>query len=75
LLREMDELYPAGSIGSEYAALAGIYRDGFALGGAPEACRLVQDQARGQEAELLGPLGSSVFGYANPDYTLVDLCR
>ncbi|MDH3944908.1 MAG: hypothetical protein OEV06_12510, partial [Anaerolineae bacterium] len=57
-----------------YVLLAETFLDAAASGGLEQACQAVRQIAAPYESQIVSPLGSLVYGYANPDYTLEDIC-
>lgn len=66
--------YPPGSVGYPYAELAQAFQEAYPAGGLPNGCAAARQFAVDHPQEILVPLGSAVFGYANPDYSPQDIC-
>ncbi len=74
VLRQMDGAYPSGSSQRVFVEMAILFRNAHASGGLQAACNAVRGLAAVHTDTVLDPLGSLRFGYANPDYTLNELC-
>jgi len=66
--------YPPGAVGYPYAELARKFQEAYPAGGIPNGCAAARQFAADHPQEILVPLGSAVFGYANPDYSPLDIC-
>jgi hypothetical protein len=66
--------YRPGEVGYPYAQLAQAFQAAYPAGGIPNGCAAARQFAVDHPQEILIPLGSAVFGYANPDYSPVDIC-
>jgi len=56
----------------DYIDMADTYLQGVAI--ASHGCPAARDYAETHAGQILSPLGSTAFGYANPDYTPEDVC-
>ena len=56
----------------DYTEMADTYLQGVAIAG--HGCPAARYFAETHAGQILFPLGSAAFGYANPDYTLEDIC-
>lgn len=66
--------FPPGALGHAYVELASAFQDAFPAGGVPNGCSAARQYAIDHPQEILVPLSSAMFGYANPDYSPVDIC-
>jgi len=66
--------YPPGTLGHAYVELAEAFRAAYPAGGVANGCAAARQYAADHPQDILLPLGSQVFGYANPDYTPQDIC-
>lgn len=66
--------FPRGALGHAYVELAGAFQEAFQVGGVPNGCAAARQYAVDHPPEILVPLGSAMFGYANPDYSPQDIC-
>lgn len=57
-----------------YVMMAEAFREAYLAEGLVSGCEHAQGFARGESELILDPLGPGVFGYANPEFTLEDLC-
>jgi hypothetical protein len=57
-----------------YVVMALEFLTGFAAGGEEEGCQVVEEFAEQYTDQILTNLGSSIYGYANPDYSPQDIC-
>jgi hypothetical protein len=73
LLEEMARLY-IETDQQGYVELAGDFVEAFLTGGEEAGCAAAHEYAALNPELILDPLGSSVFGYANPDYAPEDIC-
>jgi hypothetical protein len=73
-LVQLVESYPLASPGSAYVDLAKAFQQGYQSGGISAGCQVAQAYAAQHAETILAPLGSSVYGYANPDYQPQDVC-
>ncbi len=74
---ELDQLYqaqPPGRPGHGYWEMADAYLNGLLSGGAADGCLAAQTYAATNAGAVLVPLGPAVYGYANPEITLLDIC-
>ncbi len=74
LLADMQAAIPTSTPQYAYVQMAALYRQTEQKSGEPAACRAVMDFAAQHSEQILLPLGSSVFGYANRDYQPKDMC-
>jgi tetratricopeptide (TPR) repeat protein len=56
----------------DYIDMADTYLQGVAI--ASHGCPAARDYAETHAGQILSSLGSTAFGYANPDYTPEDVC-
>jgi len=70
----LNELRAGPAVGGwrDYTALAETYLQGAAIAG--HGCPAARDYAETHAGQILSPLGSAAFGYANSDYTPEDVC-
>ena len=66
--------FPAGALGHAYVELAEAFQEAFPAGGVPNGCVAARQYAADHPQEVLVPLSSEMFGYANPDYSPQDIC-
>jgi hypothetical protein len=66
--------FPPGTLGHAYVELAIAFKDVYPAGGVPNGCTAARQYAIDNYQEILVPLSSTIFGYANPDYSSVDIC-
>lgn len=66
--------FPPGTVGRAYAEMAQAFRAAYGAGGIPSGCAAARQYAAEHPQEVLVPLGSPVYGYANPDYAPQDIC-
>jgi hypothetical protein len=72
---QLAEFYPEGETGHAYVELAEAFRQAYAADESViQGCVAAQGLAQERAEEILDPLGSVAFGYANPDYTPEDIC-
>jgi hypothetical protein len=75
MLDQMDKKYKEGSAQRAYYEMALAYQKALADGGdKAKACSAASDYAQSHTAQVLTPLGSQSFGYANKDFTPQDMC-
>ncbi|MEK6222632.1 MAG: hypothetical protein N2D54_10350 [Chloroflexota bacterium] len=73
-LGEMAELYEPFTTPYTFVDMAQLFIEGYKQGGEPAGCAAVVNYANERAETVLLPLGSTAFGYANPDYRAEDLC-
>ena len=66
--------YPSGAVGYPYVELARVFQEAFTAGGVSNGCAAARQFAVDHPQEILVPLGSAIFGYANPDYSPQEIC-
>lgn len=67
--------YPVGAVGYAYVGLSEAFLQAYRQGGSVAAgCEAARLYAEERPGELLEPLGSATYGYANPDYSVEDIC-
>jgi hypothetical protein len=66
--------FPLGALGHAYVELASVFQEAYPAGGLPNGCAAARKYAAEHPQEILVPLGSALFGYANPDYSPQDIC-
>ncbi|MDH5507270.1 MAG: hypothetical protein OEZ02_08625 [Anaerolineae bacterium] len=71
--QSMSAAFPTGPQRS-YVDLAQAFLNAFTAAGREAGCAAAHTFARENESRILAPLGSAVFGYANPDYAPEDVC-
>lgn len=74
---ELDQMYqtsPPGSPGHPFWEMADAYLRGYLSGGPEDGCLAAQTYAATHAEQALVPLGPAVYGYANPEITLLDIC-
>lgn len=74
VLTDLLAAFPGETSQHAYAVLAGQVHGAFLAGGADAACAAATAYAADHGAQVLEPLGSIYFGYANPDYTPEEMC-
>jgi hypothetical protein len=74
IMRELQAAYPAGSPQRKYVTLAEAFWAGWEVGGVAGGCEMAEEYAVEQAEAVLTPLGPLVFGYANPEINLDDIC-
>jgi hypothetical protein len=74
VLNEMRLAYPPNSPPYPYLEMAELYTTRYASYGVQDACTAVMAYTQTHAEQILHPLGSAVFGYANRDYTPEDMC-
>jgi hypothetical protein len=74
LERYFDELKAGPAVGNwqDYTDMADSYLQGAAI--SSQGCPAARDYTETHADQILTPLGSTAFGYANPDYTPEDVC-
>jgi hypothetical protein len=70
----LEKNYASEGFGYMYAELAALFREGYELEGLVWACEIAQEFAQNHSEEILSPLGSEIYGYANRDYFPKDIC-
>lgn len=70
----LDKRYLSQDFGYIYAELASVFRESYELEGLANACIATQEFAKVHSKEILLPLGSEIYGYANRDYYPNDIC-
>ncbi len=70
---ELDELYGAESQFG-YVEMADAFLADSETLGVEGGCTAARQYASSHQPQVLDPLGSAVYGYANPDYTPEDMC-
>lgn len=73
LMEDFREDVTSGSPQYVYVMLAETFLNAISAG-LDQACGAVRAYASQYQSQILDPLGSQVYGYANPDYTLEDIC-
>jgi hypothetical protein len=73
-LNQMKAFFPQNVPQFAYVQMAEIFLNSFESSGQQAACIAVQDYANQNAEIVLRPLGPAVFGYANREYTAVDMC-
>jgi hypothetical protein len=66
--------FPPGESGSAFVELAEAFRQGYAGGDVSSGCAAARQFAEEQSETILQPLGTSTYGYANPEYTPESIC-
>jgi hypothetical protein len=66
-------LYPSNTFQYPYIEMAEVFLNNY-LVGQEAGCSAAHSYAAEHAAQILTPLGPQVFGYANPEYTPVDVC-
>jgi hypothetical protein len=74
MLQAMKSIYYVGLSQFAYLEMAEAFLRGYEAGGGEVGCAEAQLYATLHREEVLTPLGPSYFGYANPDYTVLDIC-
>ena len=74
MIAEMESLYPAGSALHDFVEMAILFKTAFGSGGLGAACTGAAGFAESHAGDVLVPLGSQVYGYANRDYTGESMC-
>ncbi len=67
-------VYPAGTIGNQYAQMAEIFANAFDFSGMVDGCQAAALYAGAHRDEVLKPLGSETYGYGNMDYEPTNMC-
>lgn len=65
---------PPNTPGYPYREMADVFMNGFLTGGVADGCLAAQAYAASHVEQILIPLGPVVYGYANPEITLLDVC-
>jgi hypothetical protein len=73
-LEQWAETYAQYPSAGAYRDMAAAFLQEVAGGGYANACAEARSYAVAQSKTILRPLGSEVFGYANPDITSEDIC-
>lgn len=69
------EAFPEGTTGHAYVELAQVFQEAYAVDESVlQGCAAARQFAEGRAEEILEPLGSAAFGYANPDFAPEDIC-
>ncbi|MEK6255969.1 MAG: hypothetical protein N2C13_01470 [Chloroflexota bacterium] len=72
---EINALYLTNSPQRSYLDMAAVFLTAFHQSGDFEiACQEAHQYAAQHAAQILSPLGSQTYGYANPDYSPLDIC-
>ena len=66
--------HPASTGGHIFVELSYAFRSGFTNDGIAGGCEAAKEYAIDFSEEILLPLSSATFGYANPDYLPADIC-
>jgi hypothetical protein len=66
--------FTPGQPGQAYVQLAKAFQEAQPTGGVARGCAAAQSYAADHPDQILAPLGSQTFGYANPDYSPQDIC-
>jgi len=74
ILEGLGKDYPSGVEGRAFVEMSQVYWDAFQSRGPAAACDAVKVYAITHRGDILDPLGSKVFGYANPDVHPEDMC-
>jgi hypothetical protein len=70
----LEKNYTSQEFGHMYVELASVFRESYELEGLVRACEITQEFAQDHSEEILTPLGSEIYGYANRDYLPKDIC-
>jgi len=70
----LEKNYSSQGFGHMYAELASVFRESFEIEGLARACEIAKEFAEDHSKEILSPLGSEIYGYANRDYSPKDIC-
>ncbi len=70
----LEKNYSSQGFGHMYAELASVFRESYEIEGLVRACEIAQEFAENHSKEILSPLGSEIYGYANRDYFPKDIC-
>lgn len=73
IFAELQDLYDKTSQYG-YVEMADAFLTDSAALGVESGCTAARQYAASHQTQVLDPLGSSVYGYANPDYTSEDMC-
>lgn len=69
------EAYPTGATGHAYVELVEAFQEAYAVEeSVVQGCAAAREFAAGRVEEILDPLGSIAFGYANRDFIPADIC-
>lgn len=71
---EMNNIFPVSSPQRAFVDMASDFLDGFSQGGQAGGCSAAHQYAALHAGAILVPLGSQTYGYANPDYSPLDVC-
>jgi len=66
--------YPPGMKGHAYVELAMAFQAAYPAGGVPSGCAAARQYAVEHPDQVLLPLGSATYGYANRDISPQDIC-
>jgi hypothetical protein len=70
----LEKNYSSQDFGYIYAELASVFRESYELEGLVNACAAAQEFADDHAKEIISPLGSETYGYANRGYFPKDIC-
>ncbi len=70
----LGQYHPTSTDGHIFVELSNTFRTGFTNNGLTGGCEAAQEFAVDYAEEILLPLSSATFGYANPDYLPADIC-
>lgn len=73
-LIEFSRIYRSNQSPYIYYQLAAVFLESFLLGGQEGGCTAAHQFAAVNADKVLVPLGSLTYGYANPDYSPLDIC-
>ena len=71
---QLADTYPPGTKGHAYVELAVAFQAAYPAGGVSSGCAAAQKYAADHPDQVLLPLGSAVYGYANRDVSPQDIC-
>jgi hypothetical protein len=66
--------YPPGRMGHAFVELAMAFQAAYPAGGVPSGCAAARQYAVEHPDQVLLPLGSATYGYANRDVSPQDIC-
>lgn len=72
--KQLADTYPVGTSQHSYVLMADAFRSNYQSNGFSTACTAAREFALNHADQVLSPLSSQSFGYANKDYTPQDVC-
>lgn len=73
-LKTLTAAHPTNTGGHPYVEMATAFVQGFLAGDVADGCLAAQTYAATHVEQILLPLGPMVYGYTNPEISLLDVC-